>query len=331
MKVFLKSLLKHFAVFACFFVIMFLSFYRTGSQGSDIFRRQQSIEKHHPSVLFLGNSLTRAGIDEKLFQEQTHLRALKATSNGSASAWWFLYIKNVCSQVRNKPKYLVICFRDHFLTYPHFRTQGMYRKPLRSLAQENEQLFHGILNNKSLNTKSVQWEKPLEWLPLEVKEAWDRRITKIAAKVARVHKDRQELALSRVFDDSKMQKNKLSKKQMQSEILDEEKYLCFSEQIQHSFLPFMLKELKDSQVNLLLVRLKRRNHCCLSYKEPEPLQKYIEELKHYLSQQEVAFLDLSRSKDIQEEHYGPGDHLNGKGKEILTGLISQFFNSHLQL
>ncbi|SCA62503.1 hypothetical protein SCG7086_AA_00790, partial [Chlamydiales bacterium SCGC AG-110-P3] len=119
--------------------IAWLAVFRKG-EGIDLVRQRTLLLTARPDAVLLGNSVLKAGINEDKLSTLTGSRMLKVTSNGSASAWWYLYVRNVLFASDYKPKRVMIFFRDSYLTDPTFRTSGKYRTPLRRISAGDETL-----------------------------------------------------------------------------------------------------------------------------------------------------------------------------------------------
>ena len=293
------------------FLYFFFVFHRT--TGSEIPSRIIELEQVKPDVVMIGNSILRAGIDADQFSKKTGLKTFKAYSNGSASAWWYLYVKNVLTQSSHKPQYAILFFRDHFLTDPCFRTDGPYCKPIRTLCSGCEPRLNTLLSEDKL------WNSPLTWAPLEVKEMWETRLMKTCARLLRVKKDQQRISLQEVFDERHMIPELITQKQLASEEVNE--HLDFQTSLARSFLPDIIHMLRENNIQPIFVRMKRRRDLT-SAGESAQLRAYIDSLHTYLEREGVEFIDFTHDAAIQEAHYGPGDHLNGEGRKLLTDLLT---------
>jgi len=98
-------------------------------------------------AVLIGNSVLQKGVNVSQLCELTGKDITRVWSGGSASAWWYLAVKNVVLQADPKPGTAVIVFRDEYLTRPDYRVDGGYGDALQLLSAgyepEVEKLAHG--------------------------------------------------------------------------------------------------------------------------------------------------------------------------------------------
>jgi len=75
---------------------------------------ERKLEEVQPKIVLLGNSIMDEGVDEKAFSKLTATQTIKIWDGGSASAWWYLALKNVIVEANHKPQIVLLFFRDHF-------------------------------------------------------------------------------------------------------------------------------------------------------------------------------------------------------------------------
>ncbi|WP_372367383.1 hypothetical protein [Candidatus Uabimicrobium sp. HlEnr_7] len=259
-------------------------------------------------IVLLGNSILGRGISADLLEQEWQISVQKIAQNGSASAYWFLMLKNFILQ--NPPKTIILFFRDHYLTHPRFRTTGRYRTAISQIATDTEPLL----------TKLVLQYDPIYYsLPGYVNREryqyfiFQSLVPKIVTTMTNV--DARQ-ALKKTFDLNNLQKLPQTKQQQKLETEKNSDILHFTKNIHLSFLPEIIEQTKKHQVQLILVRAKRRNS------HPN-MKSYITNLKEYLRKKEILFLDYSQTSIIKEEHFADGDHLNLKGKRVFTKLLAQ--------
>ena len=119
------------------------------------------------NLVLLGHSLLCAVVDADEFTAFSGRSTVIASSNGSSSLWWYLYVKNVASQISHRPSYVGILFRDAFLTEPGHCVTGEYRKPIRQLITAGEELVdtlsfggRGATDVYSILRSHPTWRRP---------------------------------------------------------------------------------------------------------------------------------------------------------------------------
>ena len=316
----LRALIRgHLAVAIVFISGFLLVLVKTGAPGSDLSSRRAEVEAKRPELVLVGNSLLRAAVDADEFSRLSGLRTLNARSNGSSSLWWYLYIKNVIAKTQHKPRYVGIMFRDSFLTEPAYRVTGSYQKPIRQMMTDHEPLaeklsFSGLVLD--------DYNSPLSWVPREARNWLNLKIEKRTENVLRIRQGEGRRALKDVFAADRMQQKTYNEFQLAYEDVDAAVSYDFHAQVDHSYLPHILKLLKEQNITPLFIRAKRRRDLD-DQAEPREVQEYIRELTAYLTSHGALLLDFSHEERLTEAHFGPGDHLSTTdGRQLFMRLLS---------
>jgi hypothetical protein len=318
----LRFLLKQILLMAVFCGSIVWSAAYTKRCGSDLQSLKKTYEKASPEVVLLGNSLLKAGVDERLLATFIGKKTLKAYSDGASSAYWYLYVKNVLMASEHPPEYLAIFFRDSYLTDPSFRTKGKFQTKIRMISSPDEPLVLSKSYPEQGEKKfSSIWET-LSWVQSEARDRFETRTLKTACDICRVNKEVGRQAMRNSFDDSKINTAVKTEEQLASEVLTEESLLNSELQIEKSYLPEIISLLKEKDIKLICVRLRRRGHVDGSG-VTDKLQEYIKDLDHYVRNSGNIFLDCSEDQAIGFEHFGAGDHLNATGKAYFTQKLAE--------
>ena len=144
------------------------------------------INKEKPDIILLGNSMLGNGVEQVMFEREIGQKSMVVWLGGSNSAWWYLVVKNVIAQSNFKPKYLVVFFRDNFLTLPHYRSKGRYRSQIDKFATENEPVLDRVLYFNDVNFVSLLAQS---YIPLfrsidRIKEEFRYNLIKTASFIA---------------------------------------------------------------------------------------------------------------------------------------------------
>jgi len=291
-------------------VSFYLSVYRKKC-GADIPSKIGQIEQVKPDIILVGNSVLRAAVDEEGLSKALGKKVLKVTSNGSASAWWYLYLKNVVTQA-SRPKSVVVFFRDHYLTLPSFRVEGKYQKPLRMLSLKEEPF---------LAKRALKLSSSFGYVSAEAKERFERRCVKLTANCLRCNKNEVSASLGEVLGTSAMIPELVTRQQLATELEGCADDLDFDKMLSNSLLPEMISIAKECGVELIFVRCKRRRDV-VAGAQSEALFTYIKHLTEYLVESGAKLIDTTEDS-FTEADYGPGDHLNTKAKELFTQRLSK--------
>lgn len=93
-----------------------------------------------PPLVFMGDSILYDGVDLEQFNQFTGIQAYEVVFAGSASALWYLILKNGLLASDYKPPVLVILFRDTMITTPDYRVNGRYYRMLDEFATDEDTL-----------------------------------------------------------------------------------------------------------------------------------------------------------------------------------------------
>ena len=310
----------HLSLAVLFLGGFYLLFIGTGATGSDLASRRAAIEQSQPELILIGNSLMRAAVDGEQFSALSGMRTLTATSNGSSSLWWYLYVKNVVAKARHKPQYVGIMFRDSMLTEPEFRVTGSYQKPIRQLMTSHEPLVRDLSFDDDVLDDI---NSPLSWVPRESRNWLNSKIEKRTANVVRIREADARVALKTVFAPEKMQQVTYDEFQLAYEEIADPISFDFRSRVEESYLPAMLHILKQQGITPIFLRAKKRRDLDPTAEPPEVIA-YIEDLKCYLSEHDAVLLDFTHDTRITEAHFGPGDHLSHQsGRPLFMQLLSE--------
>jgi hypothetical protein len=298
--------------------------------GPSARRDQENLRAKKPEVALLGNSMLGMGVDPDLLMRLLKKRMTVQAAHGSASSFWYLYTKNVVGALEEPPPTLVVFFRDFFLTLPEFRVDGDFRKRLDdySIGQEWDLQHLAYKPFQPPGDRFMEKYLPLHSIRNPAQEKLDQVIRTTAGDLLGEDGKIMETALGKTFDRSLSDEELVTKMQLDAENVTSFNRLDFPNQNARSFLPLMVEIAKEKNVQLVFVRVRRREN--LTKPQPEALVQYINDLRAYLEENGAILLDFSGEERLQEEHYGDGDHLNGKGKTLFTQLLAERLAPHLE-
>jgi len=284
-------------------------------------------------IALLGNSMLGRGIDNDLFRNLIRNKAILIGPGGAASAWYFLVVKNILSRQDIKPKVIVLFFRDYDLTLPTYRVNDNFKYRIDLLCTINEAVLDkkAYLANYSKIELGLLKYWPLYQRRKDFKAFMDSTIkAKTAKSVFGYSKIQSDQAIDKVFADAKMVQSILTKFQNNYEEELLVKPQNFNEILNTTFLPNMVQICQNTGIQLVLLRVKKRNYLDPKYKENEALTKYFEDMKVYLKQHEIPLIDFSHDTRLNESHYADGDHLNTTtGIKKFTFMVAEALQPHL--
>ncbi|MGE3852885.1 MAG: hypothetical protein AB7K09_14170 [Planctomycetota bacterium] len=291
---------------------------RTGDPAA-ITRLQLDLAEQRPDTLLLGNSILDEAVDADEFARLTGQRTHKLALPGSASAVWFVLMKNVVVTAPHRPRRVVIFFRDYFLTDPAFRTTG---------AEKRHQLDPYTTDDEPL-LDSLAYEQQMHVLELQVLRHWSlyRSREGLASGLqshlaSAVSPDAGE-AFSRVFAEQQLDQQLVTQQQLAVEADTDDHALPFADQLPRSFLPAIIQLAHDAGIELTFVRMRRRNVAAGHADSPRKLA-YIADLRAYLESQSCALIDFTDDERITLAHFAGGDHLDRTtGRPLFTRLLAE--------
>ena len=282
------------------------------------------VEERHPQVVFLGNSMVGDNLDGDAFARATGLATVRAYQHGSASAWWYETLVHDLLAVERPPATVVLLFRDHFLTHPSFRVLGPFSYRLAEHEAWTDPLVYALAYRPALGALAPLYR---DW-PLFRNRDQEKRLAEGAVERGLEHlfgipPGSTDQAVAVVFNDANLDPAQRTIRQQMAEDHDLDPELFdFPARVGESFLPHMIARAKRRGVELVLVRMKKRRDLTPGA-APEPLRRYVSDLRAYLEAEGVPFLDLSEDPRLGAELFSWGDHYTDEGRTVFTQLLAE--------
>jgi len=301
---------------------LFAARYGARDATNTIGERQAEIAEAAPDLILLGNSMLGEAVDDQMLGAQTGLSIYKWASGGSMSAYWYIATKNVIAAGPHRPSWLLIFFRDTFLTDPEKRVDGIYRQGIEQWTRESEPLLEEI----AYKSTTSQWSRRVEkaWPLLRNRTMLNRRIENtlndLTAVALGVPTERLEAAAADVFAASNMIPEKITGAQLAAEQTTDRP---FDELVEESFLPHIIRIAEAADIRLCFVRVKRRR-VAEGEPEPEDVVSYVADLRDYLGSRDIPFIDFTHDPRLTIDHFAEGDHLDRDlGRPVFTQLLAE--------
>ena len=315
-------------VVACSWVLAPASPHRTPRtpDAAAVQRLKQELAERRPAVLLLGNSILDEAVDEAGLQQQTGTSLMKLAPPGSASAVWFILMKNVIAVSdfdppdAGRPLRVMIFFRDAFLTDPAFRTTGAEKRhQLDPYTTADEPLLDELAYEQQMNV--LEFYLLSRWNLYQQREA--ARTGLQSAVMNAVSRDAGG-AFGRVFDDTNLDPQQVTALQLAAEADRDDSLRPFAEQLPRSFLPHMVQLAHAANISLTFVRMPRR---LPAQGHPDGARKlaYIADLREWLAANDCRFVDFSADPRLTLAHFGGGDHLSrDSGRPVFTQMLAEY-------
>ena len=281
------------------------------------------IETNQPEIVLIGDSVLKDGVDQDLLTGQLGINTYTIPVPGSGTAAWYLLLKNVIMETEHKPKYVFVLFRNTMLTVPQYRTTGKYFPLLDDFATANEPLLVDLafVDQMSPMEKFAKKYIPYYSARFEMREDLDNLIRyKPSSLLLNCDRDCTNEAVGSIFGrevDSGALNQILEDA---AETLYAPVEMDFEEQVDKSFLPYIIQLAQNNDVHLVFVRTK------IFANEPAALDDYTAKLDLYLSTQDnVHVLDFSEDPRITRDFYTDPLHMNAYGRQQFTGILADSF------
>ncbi len=288
------------------------------------------LENEKPELLLLGDSTLADAIDPAQMSNLMGMNVSSFGVPGSASAFWYVVLKNNIVKSENKPKYLIIVFRDSILTAPGYRVQGSYFTQVDEFARRREPVLleRAFLNLMNPLEKAADAYFPLYSARVQIRQKIDALVRYSLPGWIGCDTKCNNDSMYAVFQGGDLQRGEL-----QNAIASAEGYLYtraqlnFGAQVDRSFLPDMIQLAKENHIQLILVRLK---NWTLGERETVGVKRYTAALSAYLEGQDVLFLDFGTDPRLTKADYADSLHLNQEGKILFTEMLAEALKDTLK-
>jgi hypothetical protein len=285
------------------------------------FNHLQHINEYRPQIVLLGDSTLVLGVDPEALAEQTDKSVYSIGIPGSASALWYLLIKNSIAEAQHKPEYILVVFRDTILTAPGYRVQGSYFELLDEYARRNEPVLVEKSFVNLMNPLEIAAEKyfPLYVFRSDIRRRIDAFIRYPAPSLFGCDGYCTDYALGGLFEGADMEPRALVEVVGAAEsLLYTPEQLDFESQVDRSLLPDMIEFANGSGIRLVFVRIKVESGMG---DDPE-LGKYLDDLKNYLDERDAFLLDFGDDPRLTSDLFRDAIHFNEEGRQLFTRLLA---------
>lgn len=287
---------------------------------------QKAIDASHPPIVLLGDSTLELGVDAPGLSAALGQEVYKIGMPGSASAVWYLALKNNIIQASFKPRHIVLFFRDNLLTMPGDRVTGRYFTLVDELADHSEPLVTELAYVNQMNPLDQFADRflPVYGYRLIIKDNLERRLRHtLPGLLAGCQSDCAENAIATIFAA-----DQLNPEISNAAVEDAERNLRgsgdmdFNRQVSASFLPEIIRLCRENGIQLTLVRTRTLLHPT-PQTEPAALKQYITDLSTYLQAQDVNYLDFAHDERLGREYFIDAVHLSETGRAVFTRILGE--------
>jgi hypothetical protein len=288
-------------------------------------RHENELVDSKAEIMLIGDSVLKLGIIPDELSSLTGKKVYSMHIAGSASAAWYLAVKNVALNSSHQPRYVVIFFRNTILTAPSYRVNGKYFEFVDELATSKDTLFiqRAFIQQMSPVEQLADQYLPLYGSRLALREEADYSIRYTLPSLFGCDTECNYNANYIVFKE-----NNLDPKLLMDATAAAESYLYtphqldFEKQIDGSFLPEIIRLTRENNIQLILVRSKLLDSPDETSESVE-LKNYIQSLKAYADENDVILLDFAHDERLTAELYSDNYHLNKAGAAVFTKILAE--------
>jgi hypothetical protein len=277
-----------------------------------------------PEIVLIGDSTLVNGVDANLLAEQTGKSVYSIGIPGSASALWYLVLKNNIADSPYKPKYFLVVFRDTMLTAPGYRVHGSYFKLADEYAARREPEFIQLSFVNLMNPLEIMAERyfPLYVARSNLRDNIDSQIRYFAPQLAGCDRDCVDYAMGDMFSGADLEPKVLVDAVAAAEsYLYTRDQLDFDKQVKRSYLPEMIRIAKENNIQLVFVRIKVES-ADSRITSSTGFKGYINSLTAYLANEKAPLIDFSSEPRLTPDLFRDSIHLNEQGQMVFTQLLA---------
>lgn len=286
---------------------------------------RDQISEKQAEVVLLGDSILALGISAEQMETRLGRAVYPIARPGSASASWYLSLKNMVVTTTPRPSYVVIFFRDSILTAPGYRVNGKYFALTDELAYRDDALVieKAFIRQSSPLEQFVESYFPIYSGRLRIRETLDYYIRYGLTNLAGCDPGCNENANYIVFNDQNIDNVLLVEAIATAEsYLYTPERLDFDAQLPNSLLPDMISLAQEHNIQLVFVRTKHFTYPTLA-SQPVALQVYNSKLAAYLQENDIPLLDFSSDPRLTEDLYVDSHHMSAQGAAVFTELVAE--------
>ncbi len=285
-------------------------------QSADLAAERARLSGENPDVLFIGNSMLYTRIARREFRKLSGRTNLFLSNAATASACWYLYLKNIVAPSGVRPEVIFVFFRDEMLTWPEYRTGSFYTDYFESLQADEEPVVERVLYASQRDRRG---------LPFHVANGV-RSVYGIRGQPERMQKKLHDLALdlTSLGSDGKRSRRgymngRFSLENLRPDLGGDDAKLAtrreaydgpqrFDPSPDASFLPHMIDIADEAGFRLCFYRVKKREDVD-GTRPPTPwLPGYLEELRAYVESRGALLFDET-ADPVPAAWYSDGDHI----------------------
>ncbi len=273
----------------------------------------ENLRYGNPAWVFIGDSMMGTRIDPIQLGEisSTHDELVLFLNHpATGPAWWYLAFKNHLVASGVKPRAVFVFFRDTNLTDTLFRLESLYGNALDDVALPHEPELDALVEARrggwrarvhTAATRLYQNDVTTSWLEPGVRRWFvNWRFPDPAAR------ERFDRSLNERFDLAGLRAD------VAADLADANEAADFARDLPTSVLSLMIDLAKQHGIQLCFVRVQRRPNGNVPPPQSPGLQRYVSDLKAFLTANGALFHDDWGDPEQPESIYADGDHVRDR-------------------
>lgn len=283
---------------------------------------RDAIAREKPQIVLLGDSMAEENVDVPALSEAVGRTIYLISYPGSASAMWYLSLKNNVLASPHKPQAVIILFRDTTLTAPAYRA---FEASIDRLAGEDEKLLLHLAYLDRMNPleKVARSYFPLYNFGPRFRDGVEF-LNRLGPPRLLLHCGRKcvDAAFLALFNFRNMAAPAANDAVAQEEsVLYTRRALDFEAQAPRSFLPEIIRLCRENGVQLIAVRGKTVSFANIP--KPAGLDAYMRGLEAYLTENGVRFADLEADARLDAGDYIDRFHVRPEARGVYTQMLAE--------
>ena len=300
---------------------------RRSSTFQEDFRNDYVMQINYtqPDFVLLGDSALTM-VDEELFHQAMRKPTLVYRVNGSASAYWYLFLRNQIIPSPTPPAAVVFVFRTSMLTTPNFRVFGKYLEQIEEIAlPKDKDIYDLTINaNKSIVERWLESYLPIYAYRSEIYNSLVNFLRNLLPYWwMNCDAECVDDAFEQVYDDKQINEIMWEAELANADdSLNQSANLNFDRVVHDSLLPMMIEDCVENGITPVFVRARHRSHA-QGIPDSPSLQAYLSALSSYILEHGGVYLDLATSWEIMPQMFTDNVHLLLEYKPIATRVLAR--------
>ena len=293
---------------------------------------RDEISQKTPGIVVVGDSAIRQ-LYPDVFTRELGTKTFVHSAPGSASAYWYLFLRNAILPSDSQPQLFIIFFRNTTLTTPGFLVHGSYFNKLDEIAHPNDADVYGkaIQSRKSVVLNLLEKILPIFAYRSEIYSNFTTNVRNYLPELALdCGPDCVDEAFEYVFDDRQINALLWEEYLLNlDETLYEPENLKFENQVNKSFLPEIINDSRSNGMVPVFVRVRYKSHA-QGQSDPPELIVYLNDLKEYIEKHGGLYIDLVEENGLTQEMYRDNIHINEDYAETATTIIARVIREKIE-